>query len=85
MPALFLVVFVSSADCNLLTKNDVSNILESDICFFKKKWAIPGLFYHLFLVFSNKHYNFYKNICEKMSIRLRDLNPQPLELESLPI
>ena len=31
-------------------------------CFFKK-WANPGLFYHLFSVFSSKHhYNFYNKL-----------------------
>ena len=35
-----------------------------------KRWANPGLFYHLFSVFSNKHhYNFTTNVCEKMSIQ----------------
>ena len=59
--------------------------------FFKQKdffkWAIPGLFYRLFLVFSNKHYNFYNNICEKCpsSIRCRDWNPRPLGIESPPV
>ena len=32
-----------------------------DVTYFLK-WAIPSLVYHLFLVFSNKHYNFYNNI-----------------------
>ena len=32
-------------------------------CFFK--WTIPGLFYRLFLAFSNKLYNFYNNILKK--------------------
>ena len=32
------------------------------------KWAIAGLFYCLFLVFSSKYFNFY-NICEKISIQ----------------
>ena len=40
-----------------------------------------------FRSFSNKHYNFYNNICEKCpsSIRYWDLNPRPLGLESPPI
>ena len=47
----------------------------------------PGLFYCLLSVFSNKHYNFYNNICDKCpsSIRCQDLNPQPLGRESPPI
>ena len=50
--------------------------------------AIPGLFYHLFLVFWNKHfYNFYnKNIvikCPSCKWCL-DLNPWPSEHESPP-
>ena len=48
------------------------------------KWAISGLFYRLFSVFSIKQYNFYNNICEKSpsSVRYRDSNPRPLEHES---
>ena len=30
--------------------------------FFFKKWGILGLLYRLFLVFSNKHYNFFTTI-----------------------
>ena len=37
----------------------------------------PGLFYRLFSVFSNKHYNFYNNICEKMSILYLVLGFEP--------
>ena len=46
------------------------------VLFFFKKWAIPGLFYRLFSIFSNKHYHFYNGI------RCRNSNPQPLECES---
>ena len=48
------------------------------------KWAIPGLFYHLFSVFSYKNYNLYNKLCEKCasSIRYRDPNPRPLARES---
>ena len=42
--------------------------------------------FRLFLVFSNKQYNFYNKSMLKMScpssIRCRDLNPRPLERES---
>ena len=53
---------------------------------FLKNWAIPGLFYHLFSVFSNQHYNFYNNICETCptSIWRWDSNPRPLGRESPP-
>ena len=49
--------------------------------------ANPGLFFVSFRSFSNKHYIFTTNICEKYpsSIRCRDSNPRPLERESLPI
>ena len=54
-----------------------------------KKWANPGLFYHLFLIFSNKHhYYFYNKYMWKkyrFNIWCRDLNPQPLARESPPI
>ena len=51
------------------------------------KMGHPRPLSHLFLVFSNKHYNFYSNICEKCpsSIQCWDLNPQPLGRESPPI
>ena len=54
---------------------------------FLTKWAITGLFYRLFLVFSNNHDSFYNNICEKCqsSIRYQDSNVQLLEHESPPI
>ena len=55
---------------------------------FFKKWANPGLFFHLFSVFSNKHYKFLQQIYVKKcpsSIRCWDLNPRPFERESLPI
>ena len=54
----------------------------------KALWANPGLLYHLFSVFSNKHhYNFTTNVCEKMSILYTELEfePQPLGHESPPI
>ena len=55
--------------------------------FYLKKWAIPGPFYRIFLVFSNKHYNFYINICEEMSSQYpyQGSNPKPLGRESPPI
>ena len=47
---------------------------------FLKKWANPGLFYHLFLVFPNKYdYKFYNKYMWKMSIRCWDSNPWPSE------
>ena len=51
-------------------------------------WGILGLLYHLFLVFSNKHYNFLQQYNVKnfpFSIRCRDSKPQPLGRESPPI
>ena len=48
----------------------------------------PWPLFHLFSVFSNKHYKFFTtNICEKCpsSIWCRDSNPRPLESESPPI
>ena len=42
------------------------HMLDEHIFF--KKWAVRGLFSFIF-VFSNKHYKFTKNICDKMSIR----------------
>ena len=57
--------------------------------FLFNKWANPGLFYHLFLIFSNKHhYYFYNKYMWKkyrFNIWCRDLNPQPLARESPPI
>ena len=57
-------------------------------CFFLKNGQ-PRPLFCLFLVFSTKHhYNFYNKYMWKKcpsSIRCRDLNPQPLERESLPI
>ena len=56
--------------------------------FFSKKWANLGLFFHLFLVLSYKHYKIlqqiYVNKCPA-GIRCRDLNPRPVEGESPPI
>ena len=51
------------------------------------KWAILGLFYRLFSVFSSKHYNWYNNKFEKCpsSIGYRDSNPQSLDRGSPPI
>ena len=53
------------------------------------KWATPGLFYHLFLVFLKQTslHHFATNICEKCpsSKWCWDLNPRPLEHESPPI
>ena len=52
------------------------------------KWANPGLFYHLLLVFSNKyHCNFKIKYIQKcpFTIQSWDLNPRPLEHESPPI
>ena len=48
----------------------------------------PRPLFHLFLVFSNKHYNFYnKKMWKNVHpvIQCRDSNPRPLERESLPI
>ena len=52
------------------------------------KWANPGLFFVYFRSFQTNIITiFTTNICEKCpsSIQCRDLNPQPLERESLPI
>ena len=56
-------------------------------CFFLKNGPTPASI-RLFLVFSNKHYKFLQQIDVKKcpsSIRCQDLNPRPLERESLPI
>ena len=60
---------------------------ENFIGFFKKKWDNPGLFFVFFGLFKQTIQFYNKNICEKCpsSIRCRDLNPQSLEHESLPI
>ena len=42
-----------------------------------KKAAILGLFYHSFSVLTNKHYNFYNNIREKMYIQYPVLGFEP--------
>ena len=57
------------------------------IIFLKKKWANPGLFFVSFWSFQTNITIFTTNICEKCpsSIWCRDLNPRPLECESLPI
>ena len=66
-----------------------------DVPFFKKYQAnyvffengpSPPSFLFIF-VFSNKHYNFTTNKCEKCSSSIRhwDSNPRPLEHESPPI
>ena len=44
---------------------------------FLKKWAISGLFFSLFLVFSNKQYIFTTNQCWKMSIQYPVLGFEP--------
>ena len=56
---------------------------------FFKKWANLGLFFIYFRSFQKKHYfQFLQQIYVKKcpsSIRSRDLNPQPLEHEPLPL
>ena len=54
---------------------------------FLEKMVHPPNLFHLFLVFSKKHYNFTTKQCEKSpsSNRCWDLNPQPSEHESPPI
>ena len=48
-----------------MPNNHFTKLFESSVAFKN----IPGLFYCLFSVYSNKHNNFYKNICEKLSIQ----------------
>ena len=55
---------------------------------FFKKMGQPWPLFHLFPVFSNKHYNFLQQIYVKKcssSIWCQDSNPRPLECESPPI
>ena len=58
-------------------------------CFFKKRWANPGLFFVYFWSFQTNNIIFTTNQCERMScpsgIWHWDLNPQPLKHESSPI
>ena len=53
------------------------------------KMGQPQPLFRLFLVFSNKQYNFYSKYKWKMSspssIWLQNLNPQPLEHETSPL
>ena len=51
------------------------------------KMGQPWPLFRLFSVFSNKHYKFLQQICEKCpsSIWCRDSNPRPLARESPPI
>ena len=56
--------------------------------FFSFKMGQPRPLFVYFRSFSNKHYKFLQQIYVKKcpsSIRCRDLNPRPLEHESLPI
>ena len=54
---------------------------------FLKKMCQPRLLFHLFSVFSLKHFNFSTNQCEKCpsSIWCWDANPQPSDYESPPL
>ena len=52
----------------------------------KTEKEVIFFYFNLFLVFSNKQYNFYnKSMSCPSSIRRQDLNPRPLKHESSPI
>ena len=54
---------MSHSDARNDRSSKLANMTEIKLHFLKK-WANPGLFFRLFLVFSNMQYNFY-NKCEK--------------------
>ena len=57
-----------------------SKLLEISTKFFK--WTNPGLFYHLFSVFSNSITIFTTNICEKMTIHYTVWGFKPTTFET---
>ena len=60
---------------SFVQKNQTTQTLDN---FFFKKMGQTHPLFRLFSVFSNKHYNFTTNICEKMSIQYTEPGFEPM-------